>query len=273
MADQDTTVTAENGETIDEEVETLTGEDETNQEDNQEDQADTGTEDDESESEDDEQETDTETEDKDAIAFKKRFTQLKGETPEEYLKNLEDAYANSSTEGQRLAQRTKEAEQKFQQVAQLVATDPKFAKQLADATGEDAQKVIVDPALEFAREQMEERYKEDYAKFTDIHPEVAADKDIQQALVDELDAIGAAYEKRGVKLSLFDGLKKAWVSLGYDESDKKEDVVNKAKEQASKGTPKAKGTLAKKTQEFSADQIAVAKKMGLTPEQLAEYNK
>jgi hypothetical protein len=268
MANQDTTVEVESGEDIGKGVETTKVADETEQDNTQEDQTDTG---DEQGGEETEDGGDTETKVETKAEFKKRFTQLKGEDIDEYLKNLEDAYANSSTEGQRLNQRATEAERKFNQVATLVATDPDFATKLADATGEDAPAPIVDPAVQWAKQKMEEDYAKDYTAFADLHPEVVSDPDLYNEVVAELDIIAAAHEARGAKLSMAEGLRKAWISLGKDDLEKKEDVMDKTKEQASVTTPQ--GTAKKtgeKTSGFTPEQIAVAEKMGLTVKQLTE---
>lgn len=260
-------VTVENGEKIDEVVEVSKGTDETTQEDSQKD--DTTIEG----SENEETESEVKTEDKEEAKFQKRFTQLKGETPDEYLKNLEEAYANSSTEGQRNAKRATDAETKFQQVAQLVATDPEFAAKLNGATDENAPKPILDPALQWAKNQMEEGYKKDYTAFADLHPEIVSDPDLYGKVVSELDIIAAAHEARGSKLTMAEGLRKAWISLGLDESDKKENVMNEIKDQASASSTQSSTKKPQDKQSFTPEQIAVAAKMGLTPKQLAEYNK
>ena len=97
---------------------------------------------------------------------------------------------------------------------------------------------------------------------------------MQQQLIEELDIIGDAAERRGRQLTMEEGLKKAWISLGKDESDKKEAVVNKTKQQASKSAPgasKPKDNSGKP--EFTKEQLEVAKRMGVSPEQLAKYSK
>jgi acyl carrier protein phosphodiesterase len=270
MANQDTTVEVENGEVLDNEVETSQQEDETTQEDTQDTEADTGNEDSEGDGSDDDN-SDDETEKETKAEFKKRFTQLKGESLEEYVKNLEDAYANSSTEGQRTAKEAREYKEQYDRIAQLVASDPDFAAKLQQS--QNVPKPPVDPALEYAREQMNKQYASEYNAFTEIHPEMVTDTELRDKVIAELDVIGAASEARGVKLSMKDGLRKAWISLGLDEADSKENVVNKVKEQASKPSAPAKTAKPKGKTEFTPEQIAVAKKMGLTPDQLAKYNK
>lgn len=273
MADQDTTVKVENGEEVDTSVETGNTEDENVDTSSQEDTStDTGKDENESESTDEGGESTDETEDEGKVEFKKRFTQFEGETLEDYVKKLEDGYAASSTEGQRKAIEAKKATEKFDQVAKLIASDPALAKKLSEATGEDAPKVVNDPALDFARQQMEESYKKDFDAFSAKHPDLADEPEKLQSLIEEMDIIAAAHEKRGNRLTMAQGLQKAWVSLGYDETDSKDDVINKTKEQAS-STSTTKGKPSPRGDQFTPEQIAVAKKMGLTPKQLAEYNK
>lgn len=267
MADQDTTVTVENGEKVNTEVETTQVEDESLKTgDDTQVETDTGTDEEGAEGADGKTETETEEESE----FKKRFSQFEGETPEEYLKNLEEAYANSSTEGQRLSKEAKDAKEQYDKVATLIANNPDFAKALSET--ENAPKPPVDPALAYAKQQMEAAYEKDWNEFTQSHPELAGDQALTDALIDEMDIIAQAHEKRGRTLSMAEGLKKAWISLGREAADNKENVVNKTKEQASKATPNAKPGKASDKTEFTQEQIAVAKKMGLTPEQLAKYN-
>ena len=269
MADQDTTVTYENGDKVDKEVETTQVEDENleNEELNKE-VTDTGAEDEELDDEDGKK---TETEEDEENKFQKRFSQFKGDTPEEYLKELEEAYANSSTEGQRNSKEAKEAKEKLDKILTAVANNPELAKVLEDA--DNAPKPKEDPALVYARQQMEQQYEKDWGDFTRLHPELVGNQELTNELIDEMDAIAYAAERRGKTLTMAEGLAKAWVSLGKQAADDKEKIVNKTKEQASKPAPGASKPKANSgKQEFTAEQIAVAKKMGLSPEDLAKYN-
>lgn len=277
MADQDTTTKVKSDENTDKGVETEQSADETKQEDNQNNEVDTGKEQSEEKSNDEKSEEKSEdgdkTEEETKAEFKKRFTQLKGETPEEYLKNLEDAYANSSTEGQRLSQRVLEAERKFDQVATLVANDPEFAEKITTATDEKAPAPIIDPAVQWARQEMEKEFQRDYNAFAELHPEIVSDTELYNSVVQELDVISAAHEARGAKLTMAEGLRKAWISLGYDEKDNKEEAVNKTKEEASATPTQSKSKVSDDKPQFTKGQLEAAEKMGLTKEQLAEYNK
>jgi hypothetical protein len=273
MATQDTTGKDENDENTKKGVEPEKSEDETTKENSQEAFTDTGKEQEDGETKDDESKDEGKTEEESKIEFKKRFTQLKGETPEEYLKNLEDAYANSSTEGQRTAKEAKEATEKFAKVASLIASDPELAEKLNDMTDGKVAPIVTDPATKWAKEQMDKEFTKDYTAFTDTHPEMISDETIRTSVIDELDVIAAAYEARGKVLSMADGLRKAWISLGYDEKDNKEDVVNKTKEEASSSSSQTTTKKPDDKPKFTEGQLKMAEKMGLTPKQLAKYNK
>ena len=267
MADQDTTVNVQNGESIDEEVETTQVEDEASKNDDQEEVTDTG----EETTEDSESDGKTETEEEAEEKFQKRFSQFKGDTPEEYLKELEEAYANSSTEGQRNSKEAREAKEKLDKIITAVANNPELAKQLEEV--ENAPKKQEDPALVFARQQMEQQYEKDWGDFTRLHPELVGNQELTNELIDEMDAIAYAAERRGKTLTMAEGLAKAWVSLGKQAADDKEKIVNKTKEQASKPAPGAsKPKQNSGKQDFTPEQIAVAKKMGVSAEDLAKYS-
>lgn len=272
MTAQDTTVTdTEVNEEVDNPVETLQEEDE--QLDNQENQENvTDTEENEGESESEEGEQPKPTEEEEA-KFEKRFSQIQGETQEDYLKNLEEAYRNSSTEGQRLAIEAKEDKKFRDQVAAAIANDPDLAARLQGTVGKEAPAPYVDPALAYARELRDEQFNKEYGQFTDAHPEMISDEALREKVLGELETFADAYAASGRRLGMAEGLKKAWISLGLDIDDKKEKVMTQAKTQAAQpqAQPKPKAPVAKP--QFTDEQIAFAKKMGLSPEQLAEYSK
>lgn len=205
--------------------------------------------------------------------FEKRFSQIQGETPEEYIKNLEEAYRQSSTEGQRLAQERKENQKFRDQIAAAVAKDPSLASALEAATGEGAPAPYVDPALAYAREEMNKTFEREYREFTDVHPEMISDESLRQEVLDELQILADVYDKKGKRLGMAEGLKKAWASLGHDAGDKKEKVMTEAKTQAAQPKAQAKPKAKIEKPQFTDEQIAFAKKMNLTPEQLAEFSK
>ncbi len=144
---------------------------------------------------------------------------------------------------------------------------------MANSTDETVDSPLIDPATKWAKEQMEKEYTKDYSAFTDLHPEMISDQKLRDEVISELDVLGAAYEARGKTLTMAEGLKKAWNSLGYNETDSKDDVVNKTKEQASTTSTQTSKKPDTSGQKFTSSQIAMAEKMGLTVEQLAKYNK
>lgn len=213
------------------------------------------------------------TEGDDTKKFEKRFNQLKGETPEEYIASLEEAYRNSSTEAQRILKEAKDKGSKFDAMASIVAKNPEIAKLMNEATGEKEATIAVDPAVEFARDQMQQQMTKDYNTFTDTHPEFLTDDKVKKDVAEEVDTIGQIYEARGRKISLIEAMNMAWKNLGLDKDDDKESVGAKAKDSAAKGSPSTPPKKGDSKKEFSDDQLKIAKKMGLTPEQLAKYNK
>jgi len=207
--------------------------------------------------------------------FQKRFTQIKGDTPEEYAVNLEEAYRNSSTEGQRTATELKEAKEELTKIGAAIAANPELAKALNDALdgapAAPAQKE--DPAIEFARSEMKKKLDGEYNAFTDLHPEMVTDTELREKVLDELEHFASVAAAKGETLGMEEGLKKAWVSLGLDAEDSKEETITKAKEQAAR--PQAPGKTKKSPAGtgFTDEQIALAKRFGLTPEQLAQNSK
>lgn len=226
-----------------------------------------------SESTEGDQSDDAETEDEEKTEFKKRFTQIKGDTPDEYIPNLEEAYRNSSTEAQRLAKETKDLQKRVDQIGALVAKNPELAKALEEGTAEGAPSPIVDPALQYAREQMQQTFEREYKEFTDLHPELDTDDELKEKVIEEMQILADVYDRRGQRLSMAEGLKKAWISLGLDADDSKEKAAQQAKQQAAKPNTQGKAKSTTKAPEFTEAQIAMAKKFNLTVEDLAKYSK
>jgi hypothetical protein len=272
MATQDTTEdkTEEVEEVVDQ-VETEQSEDE---------QLDTETTDEETtetenenEEETEEEDVEDETETEEEAKFEKRFSQIQGDTPEEYAKNLEEAYRQSSTEGQRLAIENKEAQKWRDQVAAAVAKNPEIAKLLEESTGEGAPAPYVDPALQYAREQMNNTFAKEYNEFSELHPELVSDDVLREKVLAELSIFADAYDAKGKRLGMADGLKKAWISLGLDAEDKKEKVMTTAKTQAAQPKTQSKPKAKIVKPQFTDEQLQFAQKMGLSEKELAEYSK
>lgn len=200
--------------------------------------------------------------------FKKAFSQIKGDTPQEYAQNLEEAYRQSSQEGKLNAKKAKEAEARIDQIAAAVAKNPELAKLINEAVPDGEISPTTDPALLHARQAMEQKMESDYKAFTDLHPELDSDPDLQEKVLAEVTIFGDAARKKGKILGMDDALRKAWISLGLDKEDSKEKVSVKAKETASKSKTNNSNKKTTKTPTLTPEQIAAGKKMGLTEKQM-----
>lgn len=218
-------------------------------------------------SQDDDDSDDSAEEDEEEPEFKKAFTQIKGDTPQEYAKNLEEAYRKSSQEGKLKAKEAKETQARIDQIAAVVAKNPELAKLINESAGTEIAPTT-DPALLHARQSMEDKMASDYKKFAEAHPELDSDPDLQEKVLAEVEIFGSAARKKGKILGMDDALRKAWISLGLDEGDSKETVLSKAKDTASKSKTNNSTKKSTKTPTLSAEQIEAGKKMGLTEKQM-----
>lgn len=278
MADQDSTTEIKDNESQEDVENTGQVEDET-QDDKESQENVEGTEDNEdedsdsSDDDDSDEDEDDETEDDEDSKFEKRFTQFKGDTPEEYIPNLEDGYLKSSNEAKRLASANKDLQSRLDAVTAAVAKNPDLAKGLNEALGEETPEVLVDPALMKAREDMEATMASEYNEFVEAHPEFGSDPVLQEEVLAELQTFAKAARKNGKILGMKEGLNKAWISLGKND-DSKEKLATAAKNNAAKPRTSSKGKKpAGDKPQFSPEQIAYAKKMGLTAKQLEEAYK
>jgi hypothetical protein len=285
MADKDTSSEATTTPT-DEEVETtdtsVTEEDETSQEDQDgasededesNDDADDSNDDDDSEDEDDSDDDDSE-EDEDEPEFKKAFSQIKGDTAQEYIPNLEEAYRKSSAEGKRLSGEKKDLQDRLDQINAAVAKNPELAKLIMEATGDEATPPTVDPGVLKARQDYEEDVAKKLDTFLADHQTLADDETLMEEFMDNLATIGAKARKQGKILDPAVAYKRALGMMDYDDS--KDKLVDAAKSTASKPkTPAAKKTVSKSDKpKLTPEQIAYGKKFGLTEKDLlATLNK
>ena len=240
-------------------------EDET--QDEEQDDSDEETEDGEDSEDEEDSEDDSEDED-DEPEFTKAFSQIKGDTLEDYTPNLEEAYRKSSREGRKLAEDKKELQSKLDVVAAVIAKNPELAKAIENA---GASAAIVDPTLMKLRQDTETQQLKEYNEFSDSHPRLEAEEDLRKDVFDTMSELSAAAQKRGKVLSMSDALKKAWAIVVDDDDEKEEKIVNKAKENASRKKSNSGGgkkPAPSKAKGLTAEQIAVAKKFGLTEAQL-----
>jgi hypothetical protein len=242
------------------------------------DETDESSEDDTAEEEEETDDESDESDDEDSAEedFTKRFTQFKGDSPTEYLKNLEDGYAESSKEAVKLSRENKELKATVDRVNQLIATNPELAQAIKGS--EDTKAVPKDPAILFAETQMKQTWQKEYNDFSSKHPEIETDPALADALDSKLKiAKRIVEEEEGRLVGMGEGLEMAWKLLGKDTDDKQEKVRMASKDSASQG--KASGGKKKDAKpKFSESQIEVHMEMsGLDRtaaiKQLSEYVK
>ena len=188
--------------------------------------------------------------------FERRFTQFEGETLEEYTRNLEKAYANSSTEALNLKKRADEA-------ARLIATDPAAADRIVDAQGTQRTEAVEQPRTPgeaYATTIMKRDQEREWNEFMDEHPELLNDPARQDQLVSELESFAAVtMQKEGRMIGMKEGLTKAYVSLGFNDNSE-EEARMAAKENAGQSkTSSQKKTVSKN--DFTENQISAAMKL------------
>lgn len=276
MADKDTSTEDEVLDTSTDSVETdedNSAEDETAGEDQDEDEVDAESDEgedseDDSDSEEDDSEEDDE-ENEEEPEFKKAFSQIKGDTPVEYIPNLEEAYRKSSREAKRLAGADKEKQERLDLINQVVAKNPDFQKAIAEVTEEGAIPPTTDPALAMARQNFEKEIAKELEIFMGDHPDLEGDEETMDEFMDNVETVGAAARKKGKYLSPKEAYKKAWGMMDHDDS--KDQLANAAKKTASKPkTSTTKKPISTNKPKLTAEEIAVGKKMGLSEKQLLE---
>lgn len=211
--------------------------------------------------------------------FEKRYSQLKGDTPEEYAKSLEDAYNNSSAEAVKLNREFKELKEKVGGLLAAADKDPELAKKLG-LTEEDKKVDKPDedksPAEKWAEQRMAEEFLQDYKDFTKLHPEADTDETIRKELEEEVGIQATAYKsKTGKIIAMKDALSRAWKVLGYDDNSK-EDLAVKLKENAGQGRSQggsSKKNSSTKKPEVSEKALEMAKKFGLSDKDIQKHYK
>jgi hypothetical protein len=191
--------------------------------------------------------------------FHKRFTQFQGDEPEEYAKNLEVGYENSSKEAVRLSREVKELKAQLANKSQSQeATD--------DQTNQSTTtNQATDPELDYLKGQAAAAMEEEYAEFAMALKGKGYDLDTDEALAEELDTalakVAAVHKERtGRTLTMKKGLDQAWLLLGKDDS--KEQLAAAAKNTA--GQTKTGGATKTQAQDkpiFTKAQVLATAKM------------
>jgi hypothetical protein len=242
----DSTVIEE--EVIEDEVETPEGEDETVEEAP-------------------EEEAESEEQPEEPEGFQKRFTQFKGDTPEEYLKNLEDAYGHSSAEATRLVQSQRETQLKLDQIMSQVANDPQLAEKLqTQATTQAPQTQTpnpqMDPMLAYAKQNVQNQWEKEYHEFVGEHQELQTDQDLNKKVIDTLSVVSTTMQQTQGRLQgMAEGLRMAWQILGHPLNDSEETTRMAVKNAASQSkTAVGRPTPSPSKPKFTQAQLAFARR-------------
>lgn len=236
---------------------------------------DTESEDDEEESEDDSEDDDESEDDEDdeeeESEFKKAFSNIKGDTPDEYIPNLEEAYRKSSAEGKKNAAKANDLQGRIDQINAAVAKNPELAKVIMEATGEKAVAPTVDPATQLVRQEYEAKVDKALVSFMSEHSAIEEDDEVSKEFFENVAIVGEAERKKGKVADPATAFKRAWAMMDVDESQDK--LIDAAKKTASKTKSASSKKSTKKpasNAKLTSEQIAYAKKFGLTEKDLLD---
>jgi hypothetical protein len=201
-----------------------------------------------------------------APGFEKRFTQFKGDTPEEYLKNLEDAYGHSSAEATRLVQAQRESQTKLDQMLAQVAKDPALAEKLQPQVQAPTAPVtpapITDPMLAYAKQNVQQQWEKEYHEFVQEHQEIQTDQDLNKQLLSTLSVVSNTMQQtQGRYPGMEEGLRMAWQILGHPLSDSEETTRMAVKNAASQSkTSVGRPTPSPSKPKFTQAQLEFARR-------------
>ena len=204
--------------------------------------------------EEDETPESTEDEDKTEPKFVKEFPNIKGDTPEEYSRNLEIAYQNSTTEALRLKGITE---------APSVAPTPEVEQPIVDTSN---------PLALYAQQKMDEEINTAYVDFKKDYSQVEDEAKYNQFTKGVASLSRAILDNEGRLASPSELYSKTAVMLGWSKSsepDSKEKLGMALKQNgaASKSSPTTKAVKKSKVTE---EMIVMNKKMypGKTNEEI-----
>jgi len=130
--------------------------------------------------------------------FTKKFPNLKGDTPEEYVPNLEQAYQNSFTEALRIKKELDEANRKLAQAGPPVPPEQKPEPPTPDPLSQS-------PDLQYIKAIRDRDMKMAFDKFADSYPQVR-DADNFAKFRDSADPLGQAFFTTEGRQSTYDEL-------------------------------------------------------------------
>jgi len=192
--------------------------------------------------------------------FTKQFPNLKGETPEEYLPELEKAYDNSFKEALRLNKELKDNAAIVEQAKQIVANAEKPADPANPPVNPALAAIDEHPAIQYAKAKQTEDMLADFDDFKKQYPQ-ATDQQNFDALTKASDGINLALTstlgRKPTYKELFPAIAR---SLGWQPTDVKKDAT--IRENASSGrTQGSQSPATTKPAKVSDNQVDAYMKM------------
>ena len=208
--------------------------------------------------------------------YKPRLTQYLDSEGKTDLKKLEDAYINSSKEAVNLNNRLKELEGQNKQILDAIARDPEIAKKLLGEQGAEDLKqsrqpdnTPKDPYTRHIQSQITRKQKEQYDEFVEHHPEAVSDPDRAEKISWYLSTFGPAHlERTGEIAEMKDMLTAAYRHFGWDLADEKAEKLAAATKSAASTTPTPKAKKPAPKQQFTKEQVEMARKLGYSTDDL-----
>lgn len=243
--------------------------------------------DDSSDDEDDDSDDDDSKDDDDDDSSERRFTQFKGDgSDKDYIKKLEDGYANSSTEAQRLNTELGTVKRQLDAINRVLSSNPQMAEALQKAMGGDGGEQGKsskrtsdpnrDPFLRNSEREWREKSEQEAKEFVDANPEVLSDPKINaqvKSLIQKFSEI--ELEENDRLMTSGEAMAKAYAYLGLENKLKsKTEVASKAKKAAAPTRPQPSKKKSKpSSKDFTDLTMKFASKMGVSKETLSKHNK
>lgn len=196
-----------------------------------------------------------------APTFIKGFAHIKGDTPEEYAKNLEEAYRNSTTEALRLKK---------------LAEAPAVTSPIGDDEDDDSFSPkpagTNDPTQLWVSQQMDKEINRAYDKFKTDYPQVD-DPELYDKFTEEVSIFSQSVLAKGQMPDPEDLYRKAAVSLGWEKAstpNDKEKLGAALKTNAATTPARTSGAKPPARSKVTDAQVAIYRKTARNGHQLSD---
>jgi hypothetical protein len=162
--------------------------------------------------------------------FTKKFQNLKGDTPQDYAKELETAYENSTTEALRWKTIAEEGARLVEEAKRVVAGQPAAATQ---TTPTDPNLLAIDsnPDVQYAKTLRERDMISAFEKFKKSYPQVTEEAEFNK-FTKASDGLYRALEvstgRKPTYAELYDGIAGALHWQPVDKTDKKDNAIKES---------------------------------------------